>query len=69
MESFDTQDWGDYLSQMPEVNFEVYIKRKVHLFTLDAELASKLTAIAKSRKVSSQILINTWLREKITEQV
>jgi hypothetical protein len=54
---------------MPEVNFEVYIKRKVHLFTLDAELASKLTAIAKSRKVSSQILINTWLREKITEQV
>jgi hypothetical protein len=69
VEFFDSHDWGDYLDQMPEVNFEVDIKSRTHLFALDIELASKLTEIAKSRKVPSEALINAWLREKILEQV
>ena len=69
VEFFDSHDLGEYWDQMPEVHFEVDIKRKKHLFALDAELASKLTEIAKSRQISSEALINAWLREKILEQM
>lgn len=65
---FDTHDLGEYLNKMPEAQFEVDIKRRVHLFTLDDELATKLTEIAQSRHISSECLINTWLKEKIEGQ-
>jgi len=52
VEFFDSHDLGEYWDQMPEVDFEVDIKRKKYLFALDAELASKLTEIAKSRRLS-----------------
>lgn len=68
VEFFDSHDLGEYWDQMPEVDFEVDIKRKAHLFTLDAELAGKLTQIGESRQVSSEALINAWLREKLVEQ-
>lgn len=66
---FDTYDLGEYWDEMPEVHFEVDIKRRIHLFALDAELAGKLTEIAKTRKTPSEMLIKTWLKEKIHEQV
>lgn len=31
---FDDQDFGAYWKQMPEVKFDVDIKRKVHLFAV-----------------------------------
>lgn len=68
VEFFDSHDLGEYWDQMPEVHFEVGIKRKAHLFTLNADLASELMRIAESRQVSSEALIHTWLREKILEQ-
>jgi len=69
VEFFDTHDLGEYLDQMPEVTFEVDIKRKVHLFALDAEVADKLAEIAKTKRTSPEELVNTWLRERILEQV
>jgi hypothetical protein len=65
---FDTHDLGEYWEEMTEVHFEVDIKRRIHLFALDAELAGKLTEIAKTRKTPSERLIKTWLKEKIHEQ-
>ena len=67
VEFFDTQDMGEYLKEMPEAKFEVDIKRRTHFFALDAELASKLTEIAKSKRTSSESLINAWLKEKIQQ--
>jgi len=64
---FDTQDLGEYWTEMPEAHFEVDIKRKRHLFALDSELVNKVIEIAKSRKISSEALINAWLKEKIQE--
>lgn len=66
---FDTHDMGECWEEMPEARFEVNIKRKIHLFSLDTELESKLTAIARSKHISSEKLINTWLKEKLQEQV
>jgi hypothetical protein len=65
---FDTHDLGEYWDEMPEAHFEVDIKRRTHLFALDAELADKLTEIAKSRQMSSGSLLNAWLKEKIQEK-
>lgn len=68
VEFFDNQDLGDYIDQMPEVDFEVDIKRRVYTITLDIDLAEKLTEIARSRQISSEELVNSWIREKVLEQ-
>ncbi|MBC8178238.1 MAG: hypothetical protein H8E19_12610 [Deltaproteobacteria bacterium] len=65
---FDTHDMGEFYEQMPEADFEVDIKRRKYLFALDAEIARKLTEIAKARKITSEALVNAWLIEKIKEQ-
>jgi hypothetical protein len=66
---FDTNDLGEYWDEMPEAHFEVDIKKRTHLFSLDAELAGKLAEIARLRRVSSEALINAWLKEKIQGQI
>jgi hypothetical protein len=68
VEFFDTHDMGDYWDEMPEVHFDIDIKRRTHLFSLDEDLAERLTAIAKAKRISSKTLINEWLREKVLEQ-
>lgn len=68
VEFFDTHDLGEYWEKMPEAHFEVDIKRHTHLIAIDARLAGKLTQIARSKKTTSQGLVNSWLKEKIVEQ-
>jgi hypothetical protein len=65
VEFFDTHDMGDYWDQMPEAHFEVEIKKRKHLIAIDEEIANKITAIAKSKKTSSESLVNSWLKENI----
>ena len=65
VEFFDTNDLGEYWDDMPEIDFEVDLKKRTHLFSIDSELAVRLTEIAKSRQVPSQALVNDWLKEKI----
>jgi hypothetical protein len=54
---------------MPVVDFEVAIKRRVHLIALEAELADKVTEIAVARRTSPEVLVNAWVREKILEHL
>jgi len=68
VEFFDTHDLGEYWDEMPEAHFEVDIKTKTHLFAIDGELATKLNEIARLRQIPSQMLVNSWLREKILGQ-
>jgi hypothetical protein len=62
---FDTHDMGEYWDQLPKAEFQVNIKTRKHLVAVDEEIIPKLNEIAKSKKVPSEKLINTWLREKI----
>jgi CopG antitoxin of type II toxin-antitoxin system len=64
---FDTYDMGEYWDQMQEADFDIEIKRRKHLVAIDEELVPKLNQIAKSKRVSSEKLINTWLKEKISK--
>jgi hypothetical protein len=65
VEFFDTHDMGDYWEQMPEVDFEVKIEGRRHLVALEEDVAAQVTRIAKEKKVPSEALINTWLKEKL----
>ena len=66
---FDAHDLGEYLDEMPEEHFDVDIKKRIHLFALDSEIADELTKIAKLEHTSSEALINNWLKDKIQEKV
>jgi hypothetical protein len=65
VEHFDTHDWGDYLEQGPEADFHVDIEQRIHLVALDADLATRLTEIARTKRTSSEALVDTWVREKV----
>jgi hypothetical protein len=65
VEFFDTHDMGEYWEQMPEAHFDVDLRTRKHLVAIDEEIIPRLDEIAKSKKVSSESLINSWLREKI----
>ena len=67
VEYFEKHDMGEYWEQMPEANFYIDIKRRTHLVAIEEEIISKLTEIANSQNVSTEALINSWLKEKITE--
>jgi len=65
VEFFDKHDMGEYWDQLPKAEFEVNIKTRKHFVAIDEKIIPKLNQIAKSKKVPSAKLINTWLREKI----
>ncbi len=62
---FDTNDLGEYWDEMPEADFEIDLKKSTHLFSIDSELAVRLTEISKTKQIPSQALVNDWLKEKI----
>jgi len=67
VEFFEGHDWGEYLDEMPKARFDVGIKKRTHLIVIDPKLAGQLTRIARSRRTSSQGLINAWLKQKVHE--
>jgi len=56
---------GEYWQEMPEAQFEIDIKKRTHLIAIDEEVADRITTIAKTRKTSSQSLINAWLKDTL----
>ena len=65
VEFFDNHDMGEYWDRLPKVKFEVNIKTRKHLVAIDERIIPRINQIAKSKKMTSAKLINTWLREKI----
>ncbi len=65
---FESHDMGEYWNQMPEAEFEVNIKKRMHLISIDPKISEKLTRIARSKRTSSEKLVNSWLRERIQQQ-
>ncbi len=62
---FDTYDLGEYEEEMPEVHFDVDIKRNHYLISVDGYLMNKLLETAKEQQVSVEMLVNSWLKEKV----
>lgn len=62
---FDTNDLGDYWEQIPKAHFDVEIKKRKHIFAIDESITDELMKVAKIKKMSSETLINLWLKEKL----
>ena len=63
---FDDNDLGDYLENLPEVDFQVNIEKRTYFVAVDEELSRKLSEIAKNEHLPSDQIVNQWLREKIS---
>ena len=62
---FDNIDMGDYWQTMPEVDFEIMISKKTRLVAIEETLAERVAKVAKEKDVSPEVLIQTWLEEKL----
>ena len=59
---FDENDLGDYLDAMPEVHFDVNLKRRVGI---ERDLYEKLDKVARRKNTTPERLVNAWVREKL----
>ncbi len=66
VEYFDTHDMGDDLEGVPEVEAQVSITKRTHLVGIDEALFSKLSALAKAKRISVSALVDSLLKEKTT---
>jgi len=66
---WDEHDLTDYWDLTKEVQMEVDIQRRVFLTALEPTLAQQLTAIAHKQGISTETLVNVWLKEKVEESV
>ena len=69
VEFFDTHDMGEYWDRMTEADLDIDIRHRKHLVALDDDLAGEVARIARSRHVSSESLVNSLLREKLTDAI
>jgi predicted HicB family RNase H-like nuclease len=67
VEYFDTHDMSELLETAPEVHFDVDIQRSTYLIRIDPELALRLREIARQRHVSTEALVDSWLREQLNQ--
>jgi hypothetical protein len=67
-EFWDTHDLADYWEQTRPVEFELDIQSEVTYYPLEVTLADKVRAMAKQRGVSSETLLNLWVKEKLQEE-
>lgn len=61
---FDKTDLGDYIESMPE--FEVELAHRRHFIAVDEDVAEKLSEISRNEHIPSGSIVNTWLREKLS---
>lgn len=64
---FDENDVGDFIDDMRVVEFDVDLKRRTHYVAIEGDIAGKLSEISKHEHVSSGVIVNSWLREKISD--
>jgi len=67
-EFWDTHDLADYWEQTHPVEFELDIQSEVTYYSLEVTLADKVRSMAKQRGVSSETLLNLWVKEKLQEE-
>lgn len=65
VEFFDTHDLGEYEHELPEANFDVDLKGNNYLVSIDRHLMSQLLEVAKRQKVSVEMLLDSWLKDKL----
>lgn len=63
---FDAHDMGEYESDLLETDFDIKIERKHYFISVDEQLMNGLLEVAREQQVSVEIIVNSWLKEKIS---
>jgi hypothetical protein len=63
-EFWDAHDSAEYEDLMTDADFEVGIKKRTYLISLDGELYRKVQTIARKKGVAAETLVNRWIEEK-----
>jgi hypothetical protein len=63
-EFWDAHDSAEYEDLMADVDFDVDIKRRTYLISLDGELYRRVQTIARKKGVAAETLVNSWIEEK-----
>lgn len=64
-EYWDTHDVSDIWDRTRAAKFDVKIESEQTLYGVEKELSDTINRVAKQRGVSSETLVNLWLKEKI----
>lgn len=64
---FDENDFGDFDENLKEVGFDVNLKNKTHLVGIDEEISKDLAKIANQEHTTTELLVNSWLKEKVSD--
>ena len=55
--------------KLKEVHFDVDLKSKKHLVGIDEEISKDLAKIATQEHTTTESLVNSWLKEKMSNYV
>lgn len=66
-EFWDTHDVADYWDKTKAAEFTVTVPKRKSYFAVDSDLAQTIFETAERHGVSTETLVNLWLREKAAE--
>jgi len=64
-EFWDSHDLDEVWDRTKPVDLDVDLQTEKFLFSVESELAHRIQALARSRGVSSETLVNLWLQEHV----
>lgn len=67
-EFWDKHDLSDYWSRTRKVKFDVVLEPEATYYPIEKGLSEKIQSEARKQGVSSDILVNLWLEQKMKEQ-
>lgn len=63
---WDVHDISDCWGETKEAKFKVSLKKEPKYVALEDEIARKVFKIAKKKHISSETLVNVWLKERVS---
>lgn len=65
-EFWDSHDASDYWDKTKEAKFKSTLTKEPKYVAIENNIAKKVFAISKKRHISTETLINLWLKEKVS---
>jgi hypothetical protein len=68
-EFWDKHSLSDFWDTTSPAEFEVKFEPEVKYYAIKISLADRLARLAEEREVAEETLLNTWIRDKIEEEL
>jgi CopG antitoxin of type II toxin-antitoxin system len=67
-EFWDEHDLSDSWKKTKKVQFDVVLEPEATYYPVEKDLSEKIQSVARKQGVSSDTLVNLWLKQKVKEQ-